>query len=158
MCRCGWGCHSAKGNDDNARDSGDGNETVGGSEDSEVIWKGAGTVGNSSPTGGSCQGEAQLQESAERQEALMEEMVSNTKSLRMQWTCSCGQTLLRVREMGKAGRAGGNRVVSGGTGKGWGRGKERAEMNPEVVPEVVLEGVAEVVLEASMDVEMTFSR
>jgi len=101
--------------------------------------------------------QVRLRESAERQEALMEEMVSNTKvitdvmDLFMQ-----GEHFLRVREMGKLEGPEEAELVVRRHRKRMGKGKgKEPERNPEVVPEVVLEGVPEVVPEASMDVEMT---
>ena len=96
--------------------------------------------------------QAWLRESVEQQEALMEEMVSNTKvivdtmDLFMQ-----GEWFLRVREMGKPeGLEESELVVRLHRRMGKGKGKE-PERNLEVVPE----GVPEVEPEASCDVEMT---
>src|SRR5882724_7415024 len=101
--------------------------------------------------------QVRLRESAERQEALMEEMVSNTKVITdvmdlFMW----GEHFLRVREMGKLEGPEEAELVVRRHRKRMGKGKgKEPERNPEVVPEVVLEGVPEVVPEASMDVEMT---
>ena len=88
---------------------------------------------------------AQLWESAEQQEELMEEMVSNTKviadamDLFMQ-----GECFLRVWEMGKPEGLEETELVVRRHRRRMGKGKgKEPERNPEVVPE------------ASCDVEMT---
>src|SRR5882724_9095180 len=100
--------------------------------------------------------QVRLRESAERQEALMEEMVSNTKvitdvmDLFMQ-----GEHFLRVREMGKLEGPEEAELVVRRHRKRMGKGKgKEPESNLEVVPE----GVPEVELEASCDVEMTLQQ
>ena len=94
-----------------------------------------------------------LRESAEWQEALLEEMVSNTKvivdamDLFMQ-----GEHFLRVREMGKPEGLEESELVVRRHRRRMGKGKgKELERNLEVVPE----GVPEVEPEASCDVEMT---
>src|SRR5882724_3982235 len=101
--------------------------------------------------------QAQLRESAERQEALLEEMVSNTKVIvdamdLFTW----GEWFLRVQEMGKLEGTEEAELVVRRHRKRMGKGKvKELERNPEVAPEVVPEGVPEVEPEASCDVEMT---
>jgi len=101
--------------------------------------------------------QAQLQESTERQEALMEEMVLKTKVIvDMMDLFMQGEHFLRVQEMGKLeGTEEAELVVRRHRKRiGKGKGKE-PKRNLEVAPEVVPEGVLEVELEASCDVEMT---
>jgi len=101
--------------------------------------------------------QVQLLESAERQEALMEEMMSNTKVIidamdLFTW----GEHFLRVWEMGKLEGPEEAELVVRRHRKRMGKGKvKELERNPEVAPEVVPEGVPEVEPEASCDVEMT---
>jgi len=94
-----------------------------------------------------------LRESTEWQEALLEEMVSNTKvivdamDLFMQ-----GEHFLRVWEMGKPEGLEESELVVRRHRRRMGKGKgKELERNLEVVPE----GVPEVEPEASCDVEMT---
>ena len=101
--------------------------------------------------------QAWLQESTERQEALLEEMVSNTQVVAdamdpfMQ-----GEWFLRVWEMGKPEGPEEEELVVRRHRKRMGKGKgKEPEKNLEVVPEVVPVGVPEVEPEASCDVEMT---
>src|SRR5882724_11450408 len=63
---------------DDSGNSGDGERDCGGSEDSEIIRKGTGTVGNGSGTGGLVQEQGRIRESTECQEELLEELASNT--------------------------------------------------------------------------------
>jgi len=97
--------------------------------------------------------QAQLRESAERQEAFMEEMVSNIKVIAdVMDLFTWGEHFLRVWEMGKQeGLEESELVVRRHRRRMWkGKGKE-LESNLEVVPE----SVTEVEPEASCDVEMT---
>src|SRR5882724_7523717 len=86
--------------------------------------------------------QAQLWESAEWQEALMEELVSNTKVIAdVMDLFTQGECFLRVWEMGKPeGPKEAELVVRRHRRMGKGKGKE-LERNPEMVPEVVPEGV-----------------
>jgi len=101
--------------------------------------------------------QAQLQESAEWQEALLEEMVSNTKVIMdtmdlFMW----GEQFLRVWEMGKLEGPEESELVVRRHMRRMGKGKgKEPERNPEVAPEVVLESVLEAEPEVSCDVEMT---
>ena len=97
-----------------------------------------------------------LQESAEQQETLLEEMVSNTKvTTDAMDLFTQGERFLRVREMGRLeGPKEAELVVRRHRRMRKGKGKE-LEKNPEVAPEVVSESVPEVEPEASCDVEMT---
>jgi len=92
----------------------------------------------------------------ERQEALMEELVLNTKVIMDAMDLfTQGEYFLRVWEMGKLeGLEEAELVVKRHRRMGKGKGKE-LERNPEVAPEVVPEGVPEVEPEASCDIEMT---
>jgi len=99
---------------------------------------------------------AWLRESTEWQEALLEEMVSNTKvTTDAMDLFTQGERFLRVREMGRLeGPKEAELVVRRHRRMRKGKGKE-LEKNPEVAPEVVSESVPEVEPEASCDVEMT---
>ena len=98
-----------------------------------------------------------LQESAEWQGALMEEMVSNTKVIvNAMDLFTWGEHFLRVREMGKLEGLEEAELVVRRHRKRMGKGKgKEPERNLGVTPEVVLEGVPEVEPEPSCDVEMT---
>jgi len=100
---------------------------------------------------------AQLQVSTEQQEALLEEMLSNTKVIAdVMDLFTQGEHFLRVREMGKLEGPEEAELVVRRHRKRMGKGKgKELERNLEVVPEVVPEGAPEVELEASCDVEMT---
>ena len=98
--------------------------------------------------------QVQLQESAEWQEALMEELVLNTRVIVDAMDLfTQGEHFLRVQEMGKPEGPEETKLVVRRY-KMMGKGKE-PEKNLEVAPEVVPESVPEVELEASCDVEMT---
>jgi len=86
--------------------------------------------------------QARLQESTERQEDLLEELVANTKVIADAMDLfTWGECFLRVREMGRPeGPEGTEKVV-----------RRHRMMGPEEEPE----GVPEVEPEASGDVEMT---
>ena len=101
--------------------------------------------------------QARLWESVEWQEALMEELVSNTKVIADAMDLfTWGECFLRVREMGKLGGPEETELMVRKHRKRMGKGKGKdLERNPEVAPEVVPEGVLEVDPEASIDVEMT---
>src|SRR5882724_10733241 len=97
--------------------------------------------------------QAQLWESVEQQEALLEEMVSNTKVIADTMDLfTWGERFLRVWEMGKLEGLEETELVVRRHRRRMGKGKgKEPEKNPEVVPE----GVQEVEPEASCDVEMT---
>src|SRR5882724_8560493 len=100
--------------------------------------------------------QVRLWESVEWQEALMEELVSNTKVIADAMDLfTWGEHFLRVWEMGKPeGPEEAELVVRRHRRMGKGKGKE-PERNLEVAPEVVPENVPEAEPEASCDVEMT---
>src|SRR5882724_11900709 len=101
--------------------------------------------------------QVQLRESVEWQEALMEEMVLNTKVIADTMDLfTQGECFLRVWEMGKLEGPEEAELVVRRHRKRMGKGKgKELERNLEVAPEVVPEGVPEVEPEASCDVEMT---
>src|SRR5882724_5906375 len=138
---------------DHSQYSGDGEQDCRSLEDSEVVQKGAGGWAIAHTLKDLVGEQAWLQESVEWQEALLEEMVSNTKVITDAMDLfTKGEQFLRVLEMGKLeGPEESELVVRRHRRRvGKGKGKE-LERNPEVVPE----GVLEVELEASCDVEMT---
>src|SRR5882724_3627437 len=100
--------------------------------------------------------QAWLRESVAWQEALMEELVSNTKVITdVMDLFTRDERFLRVQEMGKLeGPEEAELVVRRHRRMGKGKGKE-PEKNLEVAPEVVPESVPEAEPEASCDVEMT---
>ena len=98
--------------------------------------------------------QAQLQESAEWQEGLLEELVSNTKVITDAMDLFMrGENFLRIQEMGRPEGPAENELVVR-RHRMMGKGKE-LEKNLEVALEVVLEGILEVEPEVTCDVEMT---